>query len=190
MSIARATRRFGALVPLLLLLLLAACATMISFSSQQYPQADFSGYRTFAWISGDPLIRPHGAREVSALTIRRIREDIESGLAAKGYRQVDESAGANFVVAFTVGTRDRLDAESYPVPYRGPWLWGWYGNETDLRVYREGTLSIDIFDGATHQPVWHGRARKEITSSDTSDPGPVIMRAVTGILNRFPSRKQ
>jgi hypothetical protein len=56
-----------------------------------------------------------------------------------------------------------------------------------LRVYREGTLSIEIFDGATRQPVWHGRARKEITGADESDPQPVIRKAVAAILGKFPS---
>jgi hypothetical protein len=132
--------------------------------------------------------RPRGAEpEVSALTARRIREAIEAELAAKGYKAVAAPENANFVVAFTVGTRDRIDATSYPAPYRGPWLWGWYGSQTDLRVYQEGTLSIDIFDGATKQPVWHGRARKEVTSSDVSDPGPVIRKGVKAILAQFPS---
>ena len=167
-------------------LLLAGCAAM-SVSSQKYPQADFSGYHSYAWIAADPLIVPPGAEPpVSALTARRIREAIERELQAKGYRQLAAPEGADFVVAFTVGTRERIDATSYPVPYRGPWQWRWYASQTDLRVYREGTLSIDIFDGATRQPVWHGRARKEITSHDVSDPGPVIDEAVAAILGKFP----
>lgn len=170
-------------------LLLAACTTL-RVSSDSYPQADFSGYHTYAWIAGDPLIRPSSAEpSVSALTVRRIREAVEAELASKGYRAVAAGSEADFVVAFTVGTRDRIDAQSYPAPYRGPWLWHWYGQETDLRVYREGTLAIDIFDGVTHQPVWHGRASKEITGADTRDPGPVIKQAVGAILQKFPSRR-
>lgn len=169
-------------------LLLAGCAAM-SVSSQKYPQADFSGYRTYAWIAEDPLIRPRDTEpQISALTARRIREAIESELAAKGYTPVTAPSEADFVVAFTVGTRERIDATSYPVPYRGPWRWSWYAAETDLHVYREGTLSIDIFDGATKQPVWHGRARKEVTGADVSDPGPVIRQGVAAILKQFPSR--
>jgi hypothetical protein len=168
------------------LLLVAACASM-SVSSDRYPQADFSGYQSYAWISADPLIQSRDSRtQVSALTARRIREAIEMELGARGYRQLPAPAGADFVVAFTVGTRDRIDTLSYPAPFRGPWVWGWYESETDLRVYQEGTLSIDIFDGASHQPVWHGRARKEITSTDLSDPGPAISKAVKMILRKFP----
>lgn len=168
------------------LLLLAACATT-STGSDHYPQADFSGYQTYAWISEDPLIRPRGAStEVSPLTLRRISEAVESGLAAKGYRRVESPQGADFVVAFTVGARDRIDADAYPAPFRGPWLWGWDDRRVDVRVYREGTLSIDFFDGKTRQPVWHGWARKTITSADVADPGPAINDAVARILRAFP----
>jgi hypothetical protein len=171
------------------LLLLAGCASFLSVNSDKYPQADFSGYRSYAWIDSDPQIRPRGEQaRISALTSRRIREAIEMELAAKGYNAVGAASAADFIVAFTVGTRDRIDAQSYPAPFRGPWLWDWYVNQTDLRVYREGTLSIDIFDGATRQPVWHGRARKEITGADEADPGPVIRSAVAAILGEFPSR--
>jgi hypothetical protein len=171
-------------------LLLAGCASTLSVSSQQYPKADFSGYRSYSWIAEDPQIRPRGeGQQVSALTARRIRDAVEAALAARGYRPAREAANADFVVAYTVGARDRIDAQSYPMPYRGPWLWSWYGSQTDLRVYREGTLSIDIFDGKTHQPVWHGRARKEITRADESDPVPVIRQAVDAILAKFPKQR-
>lgn len=169
-------------------LLLAGCMSM-RVTSSQYPEADFSGYRSYAWISDDPLIRPSDTEPpVSALTARRIHEAIEAELAAKGYSAVAVPQLADFVVAYTVGTRDRIDAGSYPAPYRGPWLWRGYGPEMDLRVYQEGTLAIDIFDGDTRQPVWHGRASKEITGTDVADPQPVIRKAVTAILQKFPSR--
>lgn len=168
-------------------LLLAGCSAM-RVSSSQYPAADFTGYRTYAWIADDPQIRPQDtAPTISALTARRIREAVDAELAAKGYSAVAAPQLANFVVAYTVGTRDRIDARSYPAPYRGPWLWRGYGPGMDLRVYQEGTLAIDIFDGATRQPVWHGRASKEIYSSDVEDPGPVIRAAVAAILKKFPS---
>ncbi|HWL63197.1 MAG TPA: DUF4136 domain-containing protein [Steroidobacteraceae bacterium] len=173
----------------LLLLQLAACASLET-GSDKYPRADLGAYSTYAWISEDPLIRPHGEQlQLSALTVRRITEAIENRLQAKGYRKLDAPADADFVVSFTVGSRERVDAESYPAPFRGPWLWGWEGRYVDVQVYREGTLSIDIFDGASRQPVWHGWARKTVTAADTADPGPVIDRAVTRILREFPSHR-
>lgn len=177
------------LVMSIIVMFFAACASM-TVDSDRYAGADFSGYKTFAWISNDPMLRPRGAQpQVSALNIRRIQEAIEIEFSGKGYTQVDTPADADFVVTFTVGTREHIDVDSYPAPYRGPWVWGWYGREVDVHTYREGTLAIDIFDSATRQPVWHGRARKEITGADVSDPAPVIKRAVAAILGKFPSRK-
>jgi hypothetical protein len=178
----------GQLAALGIALLLAACATMQT-GSDQHPAAAFGSYATYAWISDEPLIRPRDPElQISALTVRRIQEAIDSGLAAKRYRRIDAASQADFVVSFTVGARDRIDAESYPVPYRGPWLWRWSAHDVDVQVYREGTLSIDIFDGDSRQPVWHGWARKTITEADEANPGPAIDKAVGKILRRFPSR--
>lgn len=171
------------------LLLLAACASLET-GSDKYPRADLGAYATYAWIAEDPLIRPRGEQlQLSPLTVRRITEAIENRLQAKGYRKLNAPTDADFVVSFTVGSRERVDTESYPAPFRGPWLWGWEGRYVDVQVYREGTLSIDIFDGASRQPVWHGWARKTVTAADTADPGPVIDRAVARVLREFPSRR-
>jgi Domain of unknown function (DUF4136) len=173
----------------ILVSLIAGCATIVA-DSDQYGQANFSAYQTYGWIDGDPLMRPRGAEpSVSPLNVRRIQEAIESELSRKGYRKVEESLGADFVVSFTVGARDKIAVDSYPAPYRGPWEWGWYGHDVDVRSYMEGTLSIDVFDGAKRQPVWHGWATKEVYESDVSNPAPVIKRAVSAILRKFPSRK-
>lgn len=171
------------------ILLLAGCAT-IPTGSDRYAGASFASYRTYAWISNDPLIKLAGTtQDVSALTIRRIREAIEGELTAKHYKKVDAASSADFVVAITVGTRDRLQAESYPVPYRGPWTWEWRDTGVDLHTYREGTLSIDIFDGAGKQPVWHGWATKVITDTDMSNPAPMIERGVAKVLRDFPAQR-
>ena len=58
------------------------------------------------------------------------------------------------------------------VPYAGPLYLGYYGwwgrpywgRDVDVRQYREGTLSIDLFDVRTHRPVWHDWAKKETES--------------------------
>lgn len=170
-----------------LMLALAACQSM-RVNSNQYPGTAFDAFSTWAWISADPMIVADGATAVSPLISRQIREAIETEMAAKGYRRVETAGDASFVLAFTVGSRDRIDAQSYPMPYRGPWLWEWRGSGTDIRVYQEGTLSIDIFDGKSRQPVWHGWATKAISDADRANPGPAIQKATQKILKRFPSR--
>jgi hypothetical protein len=94
------------------------------------------------------------------------------------------------VLSYTVGARDRIDVQSYPVRFRSAWGWGWtyVGREADVSTYREGTLAIDIFDGRTNQPVWHGWATKRITERDVANAAEQIPIAVAAILARFPPR--
>jgi hypothetical protein len=160
---------------------LASCASM-QVGSNQHPQADFSAYKDYAWMADAPVA---GATvQVSALAERHIRDAVEAGLAAKGYRQVD-AREADFLVSFTVGRRDRMVTTAKTIPYRDQGIRDWSWLDVDVQTYEEGTLSIDIVDGASLQPVWHGWARKTITDADEADPGPVIRRAVARILEKM-----
>jgi len=177
---------------LVLCALISACATTLPVRTDYDRQADFSGYHTFAWVSDNPLIAPAGGNpEVSPLTRSRIISAIESTLESKGYGKAADRKNADFAVAFTVGTRDRIDIESYPVSYRGSWYGRhsfWY-YEVRTWPYQEGMLSIDIFNQATHQPVWHGFTSKRITEGDRANPAPAIQEAVNAILAKFPPQK-
>jgi len=95
---------------------------------------------------------------------------------------------ADFTVAFTVGARDLINVDDYPLGYRGrrPWSARYFGTGADVTTYTEGTLAIDIFDNGSRQPVWHGWARKRITGGDIEDPAPTIDAAVRAILAGFP----
>jgi len=68
--------------------------------------------------------------------------------------------------------------------------WGspYFGHDVDVRAYREGTLAIDVFDGKTRQPVWHGWLSKRITEHDVSHAAEQIPPAVAAILGDFPPR--
>jgi hypothetical protein len=173
------------------LILQGGCATPLVPHADHDPAQNFSGYRTFAWIADDPMIAPPGdGARVSPLNRRRIEEAIEQTLAAKGFQKLRDGAEADFAVAYSVGARDRIDAHSFPEPYVGVWRWGrpYYGRGVDVDVYREGTLAIDVFDGRTHQPVWHGWASKRVTEHDVRRAAEQIPPAVAAILSNFPPR--
>ncbi len=181
------------LTSLFLVALLAACATSMRARSDHDPANDFSRYKSFAWIAEDPLIAPADSTvNVSPLNRRRIVEAIESQLTAKGFRKASDDSVADFVLSYTVGARDRIDVQSYPVRYRGIWGWGrgYVGYDADVSTYREGTLSIDIFDARSNQPVWHGWATKRITDRDVENAAKQIPVAVAAILADFPPRSR
>lgn len=188
----RAGIRLRILVALLSLgLILSGCAT-IKTGSHFDEAATFDGYRTFSWISDDPMIVGAGEGPfVSPLTQKKIVNAIAGELTRKGFVYTANRDKADFVLSYTVGTRERIEASSYPSAYQGAWGWHLYGRyyyETEVvhRMYTEGTLGVDIFDGKTKQPVWHGWATKTISSADRQDPTPSINKAVAGLFAAFP----
>jgi hypothetical protein len=177
------------LLSIMLAAMLAACATPMKAKSDFDTRNDFSRYQSYAWIADDPLIAPPDADvRVSPLNRRRIVEAIETQLAEKGFRKAPDADSADFVVSYTVGARDRINVQSYPVRFRSAWGWGWtyIGTDADVSTYREGTLSIDVFDGRSNQPVWHGWATKRITERDVANAAEQIPIAVAAILRKFP----
>lgn len=173
------------------LALLSGCATTIQAHSDHDASQSFSSYRTYAWIADQPLIAPSDElARVSPLNRRRIESAIENELAAKGFQKAADRETADFVVSYSVGARDRIDAHSFPDTYAGGWRWGrsYYGRDVDVDVYREGTLAIDVFDGKSHQPVWHGWASKRLTEQDIRHAADQIPPAVAAILSHFPPR--
>ncbi len=171
--------------------LLSGCVT-IRTGSHHDESTNFTDYSTFAWIADNPLILGTGDRSpISPLSQKKIVQAIEGELSLKGFTYIADPDEADFVVSYTVGTREKIDETSYPVAYRGTWgshMYGRYYYQTEVvhRTYTEGTLGIDVFDGKTKQPVWHGWARKSVTSADREDPSPVIQKAVAAIIKRFP----
>jgi hypothetical protein len=167
-------------------LITAGCQSIQTYSDYDH-RVDMSGYRTFSWISEHPMVDSSPA--VSPLTEGRVQLAIIDVMQDKGIAFVADPKQADFVVAFTVGSRQkvRVDTTSYPIGYRGPFVWGpGYYQDVNVREYTEGRLAIDIFDTKLHQPVWHGYGTKSITGSDRKDPAAAIHKAVAAILRPFP----
>ncbi len=184
--------RWAKLVAILVFAMLLSSCSSIQTGSHHDESATFSHYRTFAWIAYDPLIL--GMREqptISPLSKKKIVQAIEGELINKGYVYVTNPDTADFILSYTVGTRDKIDTMSYPSVYRAGWDWHTYGRDFHQskvihRSYTEGTLAIDIFDGKSKQPVWHGWASKTISTSDRENPSPAIQKAVAQVIDQFP----
>jgi hypothetical protein len=172
--------------------LLSGCATIRTGYHYDETQ-NFGLYNTFSWIADSPYVRAEGesAPMVDPLTQSKIARAIRGELERKGYTFVENRASADFVIGFTVGGRERITVDSYPTVYRGPWGWHVYGSYYYVHEYRAhtytlGTLGVDIFDGKSRKPVWHGWAEKAVTTSDRQDPTPAINEAVREMFVGFP----
>lgn len=163
------------------LLLLAGCATGPNVVVDSDPNVDVSRYRTYSWaFSSTP-------RGMNPLTYQRVKTAIDANLASRGYSQAEPG---DFAVGFTLGARDKVEIDSFGpyAPYYGRgWGYGWGGgmaySNTYARNYTEGTLTIDIYDTGTKQPVWHGVASQEISAGKVTQE--VVDTAVAAVLNKF-----
>ncbi len=190
-------RRIQVLVLASLSLVLAACASGFTATYDSDPSHDFSGYQTFAWMSANPMIVGPTNRMPNPLLEPKIMAAVEDSLVAKGFSKVDDPEAADFVLSFTVGSREEIKVNSYPSTYagygyRGAWGWGgpYYGmgvaTETQVRQYQKGMLALDIFDVKEHRPVFHAVAEKSITDSDRKKLDETIQAAVDAVLSAFP----
>lgn len=166
-----------------------ACES-VSTRSDHDPAADFAGYRTYAWVTDELMVQPRAATDpiVSPLVQQRIHDAIDRALAAKGF--VEDQGSADFMVAFTVGLRDRVRVDHWG-PYGGFYRpYGRYGgvgmgyDRSTATNYTEGTLAIDVFDGQTRRPVWNGSATKIVGERDERPEE--IQQIVNSVLADFP----
>jgi len=178
---------------------LLACVSPIRVHFDRDRAADFSAYRTFAWVGPPPLARAKQGSEtasfVSAIDDQRIRRAVDQSLKSRGYRLVASPAEADLVVAYSVGSEEKVRVHesptmstSYPYPVR--YRYGaWYSGST-MRVqqYTEGTLTLEFYDRKTEQAVWVGWASKRLSRRD--DPQELISESVSKILANFPARSE
>ena len=181
--------RLSGMVVAAALLCLSGCA---SVRSDYDRSASFANFHTY-------VILPRSHADDPPVLVTRIEDAITRELGRRGYRLAADPGSADFAVDFSLGYRERTDLNTYPDPYSTlNWGWGsdggWWGgpywnpHEIDLHQYRDGTLSIDVFDGHLHKPIWHGWKRKPLGRKELDRSADPIRSAVRAILSRFPPR--
>ncbi len=177
---------------------LGVCASSFKATYDSDPGHDFTNYKTFAWISANPMVVGATNRMPNPLLEPRIMQAIEDGMVARGYTEVANPEAADFTLSFTVGSREEIKVSSYPASYAGYYghprgsYWGgaYYGygmaTETQVRQYQKGMLALDVFDVKEHRPVFHAVAEKSITEADRKKMNETIDAAVNAVLQAFP----
>ena len=159
--------------------LLFALQTSTEFSSK----TDFSKFKTWSWGQADVPANPKAEK--------RIHDDIEAQLAAKGWTKVEAGPGDAVVSVHGVVK----DTDNYDVLYSG-WAPGWnwsgvgvgsgVGTSVQTKV-RSGTLVIDVFDAASKSLVWRGTAEGTLgPPSEVEANLKKIDQAVEKLMKRFP----
>ena len=123
-------------------------------------QANFSRYKTYSWQEISPA---------NSLWDARIKNAVDTQLAAKGWTKVDSGGDVAIVAIKTTQTQRTL--QTFYDGFGGGWRWRGFGGmgeaATTEEDYKEGTLVVDIYDAKTKQLIWRGSA--EDTLSDKED---------------------
>ena len=172
-------RLFG-LVMLICFAALAAGCSSISVKNDFDKEADFTAYRTFAWLQ-EPVTAigdANAARQMNTLLDKRIRTAVETELQAKGMTVNTENP--DLLVVYHTGVDNKIDVTdwgySYPTRYGG-----WYGgSNVDVYEYKEGTLIVDLIDGKSKQLVWRGDATKTLEENPSPERMEQNLREVVG----------
>lgn len=198
-------RFFRPLLATVVVLTLSACASAIQSTVDVADQADFSNFQTYAWITDKSLIaRSDATSELGyPLNEQRTRAAVERELARKGYRKVSGTE-ADFVVSFTVGSRDRVQVQQYYNNYgysyhgyhHGFTRYGYagygypgygnYGSTAGVYTFTEGSVVVDIFDNRSKEAIWHGSASKRLSRKDKDNATQLIDQAIASLFIEFP----
>jgi hypothetical protein len=180
-------RRFATFCLGCVLMLLAACETPgPEIDAQTRPDADFSRYRTFAFVQ--PLSTDR--KEYTSILSEHLMRATRAALEARGYRYAPESP--DLQVDFEAEVRTHTEWLAMPRGYYGRWHggYGWYdpwmAYDTMPVQHQEGRLAIELIDARQKAVVWEGSARGRVTSDMRRDLERNVEILVSDIFSAYP----
>lgn len=186
MNHASRTARF---LPLFAAMAIAACAAPgATVRSQAAPNAGFGGYQTFGFY--DEL--PGQQAAYTSFVDQYVADAIAAEMQARGYRR---EVNGQLLINFHRQAREKVEVSQTTAPpgfyghRRGLYTWAGAPVTTDVRTYREGTLLVDVVDGAAKKLLWQSVATQRVTEAIRENPKPVIDAAVARMFAEFPGRR-
>lgn len=163
-------------------LVLAGCSpTYVEYDYDT--DADFSAYRTFAWVSQESMSeRAPQAIQMSSLMDSRIKRAVKDGMEAKGLEEASENP--DLLLAYYVGVDNVTEIRRTGYGY---------GFEDNVRTdhFQEGTFILDMIDAKTNQLVWRGIAEGVLEERPTPDKVEKNVRdTVKKLLKKYPPAAQ
>lgn len=135
--------------------------------------ADFSKYKTYAWIKGTPAQNP--------LVHQRIVAGIEAQLALQGLRKAESNP--DIVIAYHAATDTQVSINTMGGGPLGGWRFG-AGTATVDKI-PVGQLMVDIGDPSAKKFVWRGTANGTISSKPEKNEKS-LHEALTKMFQNFP----
>jgi hypothetical protein len=173
------------------LLGLAGCALHARTDSD--PRVSVAACHSFSFADGG-MHRPEAASAFgNPLNEKRLREAIAANLGSRGLPVAAESAAADCTVGYAIGSRLAPD----PAEPRVSWGMGWGGwgrhglggavAWSGPYDYREGRVTVDLYDARSHEALWHAYVDEDVTRLTGAGAEQRIKAVVTAIFEKFPA---
>ena len=174
------------------LVALGAC-TSLPVRTDINPNMSAANCRNYAFADEHVANTDQPSAFGNPLNAERLRQAIESNMAAKGFQKTSDRKSADCVVGYAMGTRQVFD--DYYGNFGVGWGWGggwgrrgWGGGVGfDGPYVRDETrISIDLFDAKSRVPIWHASVSQSV--ADLTGPNAVdrINAAANAIFTKFP----
>jgi hypothetical protein len=174
------------------LIALGAC-TSLPVKTDINPSMSVANCHSYAFADEHVANTDQPSAFGNPLNAERLRQAIESNMAAKGFQKTSDRKSADCVVGYAMGTRQVFD--DYYGSFGVGWGWGggwgrrgWGGGiGYDGPYVRDETrISIDLFDAKSRVPIWHASVSQSV--ADLTGPNAVekINAAANAIFTKFP----
>lgn len=150
--------------------------------------APFSDYRTFSF---------YRVKTTNPLDIDPVKDEIRRDLTYHGWREVP--SGGDIAIT-AVGAEH--DSKEYQTFYDGlgpGFGWGgwggWWGggwgadSTTTVQPVQVGTLMVDLYDTRTHNLVWRGISKENVSDNMNKDTG-LLQKAIDEMFYKFPPKTE
>ena len=130
------------------------------------------------------------------LNAKRLREAIAASLAARSLAVATDDAGADCLLSYAIGSRLAPDVTAmrygWGVAAGPPVGWGYYGVAGGVAWsapydYREGRVTVNLFDARSHQALWHAYVDADVTGLTGAAAEQRIKAVVSAMFEKFPN---
>ena len=167
-------------VCLLLVLWIGGLAVAQDVTTNVMPGIDFTKYHTYKWV----VIQ--GAEVPNQIVDAQIKQAIDAQLATKGLTKTD-SDKADLYIGYQVSVQKQEQWNAYSMG--GGYRWGGGMATATSTTINIGTLVLDMYDPATKQLVWTGRATKTIDPGKSQEKKQKnLNNAMKKLLSKFPPK--
>jgi Domain of unknown function (DUF4136) len=192
------TQRVALTCVLASVLTLAACSTTPRVSHDADTRANIGNYHTYLWEQSAENVPSDGPAFNNPLNQKRLRAAVEANLAKQGLQPAAEGAKPDAYVTVSIGSRQTIETSNrFPVRvgvgfgygrgYWNPYLMNsvmWDAN--DIYSYREGRVSVDLFDASKREGIWHASVEQDLTYLTGDKAEARINAVVDAMFTKFP----